>query len=118
MIYEDGTITSLPGEFYFPGIFMIIGALLMFSAGIKKNGALAAIGGILAIIGPIIFTIILNANIDYFQNERPLYHFAIDTNVFFGQNNTVWNIQWYLSYGFFIPFGAGLLGLVSAGGKS
>lgn len=117
MIQDDGTIVSLSFEFYLPGIITIIGAVLMFGAAFKQKGAISAIGGILAIVGPIIFMLVLNSNIDTVKNAAE-FPFLVDVeNIFFDEVSAIGTLRWNLNWGFFLPFAAGLLGIIGAGGK-
>lgn len=112
---QDYTIQALEGLYVAAGIVTILGAVLLFAGGAKGNGALAAIGGLIAIAGPVVFLI---------SHGQDAGFTGAFQNVFFGNNDGIvlgpystafiGVTSWYLNVGFFLPLLGGILGLASA----
>ncbi|MBN2151076.1 MAG: hypothetical protein JW839_06515 [Candidatus Lokiarchaeota archaeon] len=107
------TIVQLDSMFLISGISVIIGAVLLFAGGIKEMKAIAAIGAILTLAGPVVFLMAHSSNAFLAQSQ-----YLDDQNLFFGTNSIlIWDLtgssNWYLGVGFYLPFIGGVLGLLS-----
>nr|MDO8111699.1 hypothetical protein [Candidatus Sigynarchaeota archaeon] len=106
-------IIPLDNMYLITGILVIVGAVLLFAGGAKAIKALAFLGALITIAGPIVFLIAHNGN-DVLSAWYNLY----TRNLFFGTDTiALWDLggstTWYLNVGFFLPLGAGLLGFLS-----
>ncbi|MEX2680617.1 MAG: hypothetical protein Q6373_003405, partial [Candidatus Sigynarchaeota archaeon] len=106
-------IVQLESMYLIAGIMVIIGAVLLVVGGIKTTKAIAAIGAILVLLGPIVFLVAQNQTAFLTQSQ-----YLDDQNLFFGTNSIlIWDLggtsNWYLGVGFFLPLIGGILGLLS-----
>jgi hypothetical protein len=119
---DDYTVTSLPNLFLFVGIIVIIGGVILILGGAKESKAIAALGAIVALIGPILFLVALNG----LDSLAELY-LSSDAMKFFGSGNVYYHYfldikygtgSWYLNIGFFLPILGAVLGFLSTKSSS
>ena len=120
--YADGTLEFMGPSYFFVGGMMILAFVFIVAAVWKENGAMAAIGGILMIVAPLLFlwSHSSNMNLENFTGSLAWYDGTgsdFTGDVFFGSNEFGYSWEWFLNVGFFLPFGAGIIALASAGGK-
>ena len=108
---SNGISTYLGIYYTLAGMLPVGGSILIFiDAGVDKR-ALSAIGGLLLIAGSITWAIV------HFYNASEiiaLTGLASGSNVVAGEDG---NATWSLSFGFFFPIVAGMIGLFGAGGR-
>ncbi len=110
---ENVTTALLENMYQVVAIVVLVGAVILLVGGIKWKKAVIVIGAVFSFLGPIVFIFAHNES-----NFLTQPQFLVDQNLFFGTNSIpIWDLSgsstWYLSVGFFLPFGAGALGFLS-----
>lgn len=108
----NGVSTYLGFLYTLAGMLPVVGSALIFvDVGINKR-AISAIGGIVLIAGPIIWTTVHLANSSAIID---LESTLAGQNVIAGEISGT--VTWSINWGFFFPIVAGMIGLFGAGGR-
>ncbi len=95
------------------GMLAAGGAVLMLIGGLSVKKFFTVVGAIVTIAGPIVFLVA-----HYDNSGISVFLGGTGDNLFFGTySNATLSWTWYLSAGFFLPIGGGILGFLSLKSK-